>query len=430
MKGADEELPDYNESDADQEENKGTKTRVKKSGFSGIHSAGFSEFLLKEELINAIHECGFEHPSEVQQEALPQAMNGCDIICQAKSGMGKTAVFVLAVLHQLESPVEPVSVLVLAHVRELAFQIKREFDRFSKRLEGVRTEVFYGGVPLSEQVAALKTPPAIIVGTPGRILALARKGTLKLDKIRYFIMDECDKMLEKLDMRSDVQHIFRMTPHEKQVMMFSATMNKEIRNVFRKFAQNQVEIFIDDETKLTLHGLQQYYVRLSENEKNRRLIDLLDALQFNQVVIFVKSVSRAIELNKILVESSFPSTAIHAGLNQEERINRFKAFKDFNKRVMVATDVFGRGIDIERVNIVVNYDMPQSEEKTDARENNASNTYLHRVGRAGRFGTKGLAISFISSDEDTQVLNEIQERFLIAINELPATINISSYMNT
>jgi len=233
-------------------------------------------------------------------------------------------------------------------------------------------------------------------------------------------------------MRSDVQHIFRMTPHEKQVMMFSATMNKEIRNVFRKFAQNQVEIFIDDETKLTLHGLQQYYVRLAENEKNRRLIDLLDALQFNQVVIFVKSVSRAIELNKILVDSSFPSTAIHAGLKQEERINRFKAFKDFNKRVMVATDLFGRGIDIERVNIVINYDMPQKEERNErneSRENVASNTYLHRVGRAGRFGTKGLSISFIASDEDTQVLNEIQERFEIAINELPATINISSYMS-
>jgi len=212
--------------------------------------------------------------------------------------------------------------------------------------------------------------------------------------------------------------------------MFSATMNKEIRNVFRKFAQNQVEIFIDDETKLTLHGLQQFYVRLAENEKNRRLIDLLDALQFNQVVIFVKSVSRAIELNKILVESSFPSTAIHAGLNQEERINRFKAFKDFNKRVMVATDLFGRGIDIERVNIVINYDMPQKEERNESRENIASNTYLHRVGRAGRFGTKGLSISFIANDEDTQVLNEIQERFEIAINELPATINISTYMST
>lgn len=318
MKKREEDLPDFSE-DNDLEETKANKTRVKKGGFSGLHSAGFSEFLLKEEIMNSIHECGFEHPSEVQQEALPQAIMGSDIICQAKSGMGKTAVFVLSVLHQLETPPKPVSVLVLAHTRELAFQIKREFDRFSKRLEGVKTEVFYGGVQISQQTTALKTPPTIIVGTPGRILALARKGNLKLENIKHFVMDECDKMLDQLDMRSDVQHIFRLTPHNKQVMMFSATMNKEIRNVFRKFVQNQVEIFIDDETKLTLHGLQQYYVRLTENEKNKRLIDLLDALQFNQVVIFVKGVSRAVELNKILIESRFPSTAIHSGLTQEER---------------------------------------------------------------------------------------------------------------
>mmetsp|Transcript_9490 Transcript_9490/g.14136 ORF Transcript_9490/g.14136 Transcript_9490/m.14136 type:complete len:430 (+) Transcript_9490:2-1291(+) len=423
-----EDLPEYSEGEGE-EEQKAEKTRVKKGGFSGLHSAGFSEFLLKEELMNSIQESGFEHPSEVQQEALPQAIMGSDIICQAKSGMGKTAVFVLAVLHQLETAPEPASCLVITHTRELAFQIKREFDRFCKRLEGVNTEVFYGGTPISEHIAKLKKAPTIIVGTPGRVLALANKEHLKLNKVKFFVIDECDKVLDQADMRSDVQKIFKMTPHQKQVMLFSATMNKEIRNVFRKFVQNQVEIFIDDETKLTLHGLQQYYVRLAENEKTRRLIDLLDALQFNQVVIFVKNVSRAVELNKILIESGFPSTAIHSQLTQEERINRYKSFKEFNQRIMVATDIFGRGIDIERVNIVVNYDMPKTEEKKQE-EFSGSNSYLHRVGRAGRFGTKGLAISFIASDEDTQVLNEIQERFEIAINELPTSINVSSYMNT
>ncbi len=320
MRHDEEYLPEYSEGEGEVEEAKAGRTGLKKGTFSGLHSAGFSEFLLKEELMNAIQECGFEHPSEVQQEALPQAVMGTDIICQAKSGMGKTAVFVLSVLNQLSSAPEPFSVLVLAHARELAYQIKNEFDRFSKHFQGVRTEVVYGGVPLNEQTNHLKNnPPIIVVGTPGRILALARRGVLKLDKVKYFVMDECDKMLEQVDMRSDVQSIFVMTPHEKQVMMFSATMNKEIRNIFRKFVQNQVEIFIDDETKLTLHGLQQFYVRLNENEKNRRLLDLLDALRFNQVVVFVKSVSRAVELNKILVQSGFPSTAIHRGLAQEER---------------------------------------------------------------------------------------------------------------
>lgn len=379
----DDELPDYTD-DQQALEDTQLKPRARKGGVSGLHSAGFTDFLLKEELMNTIQECGFEHPSEVQQEALPQAMMGTDIICQAKSGMGKTAVFVLSILNQLELPPEPGSVLVLAHARELAFQIKHEFDKFSKRMEGVKTEVVYGGVPIKDQITRLKTPPHIIVGTPGRILSLAKKGALKLDKVKKFIMDECDKMLEEIDMRSDVQDIFKMTPHEKQVLLFSATMNKDIRGVFRKFVRNQVEIFIDDESKLRLDGLQQYYLEIPENEKNRKLIDLLDALQFNQVVIFVKNVLRAVELNKLLKESKFPSTAIHSNLSQEERyslcrINRYKSFKDFNKRIMVATDVFGRGIDIERVNIVFNYDMPHREERKEARENIGSNTYLHRV---------------------------------------------------
>ncbi len=179
-----------------------------------------------------------------------------------------------------------------------------------------------------------------------------------------------------------------------------------------------MEIFVDDETKLTLHGLQQYYVKLQENEKNRKLNDLLDSLEFNQVCIFVKSVQRANELNKLLVECNFPSICIHSQMPQEERIARYKSFKDFSKRIMVATDVFGRGIDIERVNIVINYDMPDSPD-----------SYLHRVGRAGRFGTKGLGITFVSSKEDSEILNKVQERFEVNISELPETIDISTYSN-
>jgi len=164
--------------------------------------------------------------------------------------------------------------------------------------------------------------------------------------------------------------------------------------------------------------LQQHYVKLQENEKNRKLIDLLDVLEFNQVCIFVKSVARAQELNKLLVECNFPSICIHSAMPQEERIARYKSFKEFNKRIMVATDIFGRGIDIERVNIVFNYDMPEN-----------ADSYLHRVGRAGRFGTKGLAITFAASAEDSKILDQVQERFEVNITELPDKIEISSYMN-
>merc|ERR1719432_462121 len=199
--------------------------------------------------------------------------------------------------------------------------------------------------------------PHVLIGTPGRVLALCRDKDLKLDKIAQFVLDECDKCLDKLDMRKDVQQIFVETAKKKQVMMFSATMSKETREVCKRFMSDPHEISVDEESKLTLHGLLQYYVKLSEREKNRKLNDLLDALEFNQVVIFVKSVQRAIALDKLLVECLFPSIAMHSGLQQEERINRYKQFKEFQKRIMVSTDLFGRGIDIERVNIVVNYDM-------------------------------------------------------------------------
>jgi ATP-dependent RNA helicase UAP56/SUB2 len=392
-----------------------------KGHYVGIHASGFKDFLLKPELLRAIVDAGFEHPSEVQHESIPQAVLGGDIICQAKSGMGKTAVFVLATLHQLnpaaaDDDKPSVQVLVLCHTRELAFQIAHEYERFSKYLPTVKTAVFYGGVSIKTHRDILKNDkPHIVVGTPGRILALAREKTLDLSACKHFVLDECDRVLEALDMRRDVQEIFRQTPHEKQVMLFSATLSKEIRPVCKKFCQDPMEIYVDDETKLTLHGLQLYYCKLAEAEKNRKLNDLLDALEFNQVVIFVSKVARAKELNRLLTECNFPSICIHAGMKQEERIAKYKSFKDFNARILVATDLFGRGIDIERVNVVINYDFSDD-----------SDQFLHRVGRAGRFGTKGLAISFISSQADQEVLEQVQSRFEVSIPELPDEIDVST----
>jgi len=415
---AEEELPDFDEEEPAKDDKKEDDT--KKGNYVAIHASGFRDFLLKPEILRAIVDCGFEHPSEVQHECIPQAILGTDILCQAKSGMGKTAVFVLACLQQLDASEKAVKTLVVGHTRELAYQIKHEFDRFIKYFTGVKTGVVYGGIPIAKDKELLKEPPHIIIGTPGRVLALIKDKTLNLEKLTQFVLDECDKCLEKLDMRGDVQKIFMETPKKKQVMMFSATLGTEIRTICKKFMQNPHEIFVDEESKLTLHGLLQHYVKLTEKEKNRKLNDLLDALEFNQVVIFVKSVQRATALDKLLVECNFPSIAIHSGLQQEERINRYKQFKEFQKRIMVSTDLFGRGIDIERVNIVINYDMPDE-----------SDSYLHRVGRAGRFGTKGLALSFVSTEnpEDEEVLKKVQARFEVNISEMPATIDTSAYIN-
>ncbi|KAE8678688.1 DEAD-box ATP-dependent RNA helicase 15 [Hibiscus syriacus] len=463
-----EELLDYEEEEEKAPDSVAAKANgeAAKKGYVGIHSSGFRDFLLKPELLRAIVIC-------MQHECIPQAILGMDVICQAKSGMGKTAVFVLSSLQQIEPSPGQVVALILCHTRELAYQICHEFERFSTYLPDIKVAVFYGGVNIKVHKDLLKNEcPHIVVGTPGRILALTRDKDLSLKNARHFILDECDKMLESLDMRRDVQEIFKLTPHDKQVMMFSATLSKEIRPVCKKFMQDgalhshalsnniqggkangmesqfkgsasiihfvldsiflkklpnliycdicsfqPMEIYVDDEAKLTLHGLVQHYIKLSELEKNRKLNDLLDALDFNQVVIFVKSVNRAAELNKLLVECNFPSICIHSGMSQEERLIRYKGFKEGHKRILVATDLVGRGIDIERVNIVINYDMPDS-----------ADTYLHRVGRAGRFGTKGLAITFVSSASDSDVLNQVQERFEVDIKELPEQIDTSTYM--
>ncbi|XP_045454364.1 ATP-dependent RNA helicase WM6 [Melitaea cinxia] len=416
-------LLDYeDEEQADQQTADGTTEAAPKKEVKGsyvsIHSSGFRDFLLKPEILRAIVDCGFEHPSEVQHECIPQAVLGMDILCQAKSGMGKTAVFVLATLQQLEPSENHVYVLVMCHTRELAFQISKEYERFSKYMAGVRVSVFFGGMPIQKDEDVLKTAcPHIVVGTPGRILALVNSKKLNLKHLKHFILDECDKMLESLDMRRDVQEIFRNTPHGKQVMMFSATLSKEIRPVCKKFMQDPMEVYVDDEAKLTLHGLQQHYVKLKENEKNKKLFELLDVLEFNQVVIFVKSVQRCIALAQLLTDQNFPAIGIHRNMTQDERLSRYQQFKDFQKRILVATNLFGRGMDIERVNIVFNYDMPED-----------SDTYLHRVARAGRFGTKGLAITMVSDENDAKILNEVQDRFDVNITELPEEIELSTYI--
>ncbi|XP_036191412.1 ATP-dependent RNA helicase DDX39A-like [Myotis myotis] len=385
------ELLDYEEDEEPQaptESTPGPRQKDVKGAHVSIHSSGFRDFLLKPELLRAIGDCGFEHPSEVQHQCIPQAILGMDVLCQAQSGMGKTAVFVLATLQQIE----PVNGQV---------------------------SVFFGGLSIKKDEEVLKKScPHVVVGTPGRILALVRNSSLNLRNVKHFVLDECDQMLEQLDMRRDVQEIFRRTPREKQCMMFSATLSKEIRPVCRKFLQDPVELTVDDDTKLTLHGLQQYYVKLKEREKNRKLVDLLDVLDFNQVVIFVRSVQRCMALAQLLVQQNFPAVAIHRAMAQEERLARYQQFKDFRRRILVATDLFGRGMDIERVNVVFNYDTPGD-----------SDTYLHRVARAGRFGTKGLAITFVSHDNDAKILNEVQGRFEVNVAELPQEKDMSTYIH-
>ncbi|KAG9394081.1 DEAD/DEAH box helicase [Carpediemonas membranifera] len=398
-----------------------------KGNYAGVQSSGFSDFFLKPELLNAISDCGFEHPSEVQQECIPNALLGLDILCQAKSGMGKTAVFTLATLQQLPVYDGNVTVLVVCHTRELAFQIASEYSRFSKYMtpeKGCETEartvVVFGGVPKERQKQLLLTKrPNIIVGTPGRLKDLIDDGTISLDHIKHFVVDECDSVLDSSKMRSDISGFFVKCPRKKQVMMFTATLSQEMREMAMKYMESPQLVLVDDESRLTLHGLQQYYIDIKDDEeKEKRLIGLLDALEYNQIVIFVRSKHRAIKLNQALQKHKYPSTAVHGAMAQEDRLSEYHSFKTFKSRILISTDVFGRGVDFERVNIVVNYDMPRD-----------ADSYLHRVGRAGRFGTKGLAISYVTSSEDKEVLAKVQDRFEVKVETLPEEIDPSTYMN-
>jgi len=403
-------------------------------GYIGIHSASFKDFQLREELQKAIRTHGFEHPSEVQHQCIPQALNGRDIICQAKSGMGKTAVFVLSILHMLKVEENHCQAVVVTHTRELAIQAHDEFKRFANDLPVV-VDYYLGGEPMDVQVKKLKkNQPNILVGAPGRILQLLEGDHLKFDMIEYFILDECDKILQNTDMRAQVQGAFKRTPRDKQVMMFSATLPLDIRPICRKLTKNPMEIYVDDQAKLTLHGLLQHYVNLpEEKQKNRKLVDLLDNIDFNQVIIFVKSRDRAEALAKILNTGQFPTAYIHGRMEQSARIRIFEEFKNYRKRILVSTDLMGRGVDINKVNVVVNYDLPpldkhgEHESEKNSAFNKAVDQYLHRVGRAGRFGTKGLAITFVSSPEDATVLNKVQERFSVDIKELPLSVDPSTY---
>ena len=216
-------------------------------------------------------------------------------------------------------------------------------------------------------------------------------------------------------MRADVQKIFKKTPLDKQVMMFSATLPEDIKDVCKKFMRKPKEVIVKEESKEIFEKLQQFYVELEEKQKNEKLFNILDDIQFNQVIIFVNSIERCEALSIMLNHNNFPSIAIHGDLPQEERIKLFDMFKDFKKRIMVASELYGRGVDFLKVNTVINYDMP-----------NTSEAYIHRVGRAGRFGSKGIAITFLTSD-DHKAFDELKNIHNIKVSPLPNEIDTSIY---
>ncbi|KAG0356246.1 Suppressor of the cold-sensitive snRNP biogenesis mutant brr1-1 [Podila minutissima] len=411
----------------DRDEETGADTRTpsvinkpeakEKSSRDSVSTATFRDFLLKPELLRALIDCGFEQPSEVQQHCLPYSMYGTDTLCQANSGTGKTTAFVISTLQQLHPIDGEVYAIVFCDTSTLADQIKSEFTRLCKYLPEIRIGVFDGKTSLAADEKVLKDKalcPHIAVGVPARFKNLIALGHLKAENIKHIILDECDKIMEDDGMRLNIYDIFKKIPQAKQVLMFAAAMDVQLRNRCKKLMHHPQEVFVDDDDaadRTLHHSFRQYYVNLTEQGKIQKLGNLLYELEFNQVCIFVKSSDRAERLDKILQEDCLPSTSDHSQLTQGTRISRFKDFKEFKRRIVVSTDTISRCVDVSRVNVVINYDFPQD-----------ADTYFNRVGRAGRFGTKGIAISFLSSDDNRAVLQSVQDRFGITIPEMPANV--------
>jgi ATP-dependent RNA helicase UAP56/SUB2 len=399
LRMTDDELIDYQE--------QRPRTRQRRQKPKTYAAAQFKDFLLRDELNKAIKEAAFEHPSEVQQMCIPKAILGQDILCQAKSGTGKTAVFVLSTLQQLRVVEKETSIVVVVHTKEMAEQVKYEYLRFSKMLDNVTVAAFYGGTNIKENISQLAiAAPTVVIATPGRLSALVRYKDLSLKHVQFFVIDECDNIVDRLRMRYEVQSVFVKTPRKKQTMMFTATLNERTKQECMRFLDNPFEVKVDEESKLTLYGLKQMYAKVTADSKDSVLEAILNNTQYDQAVVFVGSKESATRIAAVLNAKSFPTVEIHSALDTEKRKERLQGFKDFQYRVLVTTDLMSRGIDIQRINLVINYDMPDGPE-----------TYLHRVGRAGRFETEGTSITFVGTEEDTTILNEIQSRFEVSLEE-------------
>ncbi|KAL2441454.1 ATP-dependent RNA helicase DHH1 [Exophiala dermatitidis] len=372
----------------------------------------FEDFYIKRELMMGIFEAGFEKPSPIQEETIPVALTGRDILARAKNGTGKTAAFVIPTLERINPKNPKTQALILVPTRELALQTSQVCKTLGKHL-GINVMVTTGGTGLKDDIIRLGEPVHIIVGTPGRILDLASKGVADLSECPIFVMDEADKLLSP-EFTVVIEQLLSFLPKDRQVMLFSATFPMIVKSFKDKHMRNPYEINLMDE--LTLRGITQYYAFVEEKQKVHCLNTLFSKLQINQSIIFCNSTNRVELLAKKITELGYSCFYSHAKMLQQ---NRNKVFHDFRAGVcrnLVCSDLLTRGIDIQAVNVVINFDFPKNAE-----------TYLHRIGRSGRFGHLGLAINLINWD-DRFNLYKIEQELGTEIQPIPPSIDKSLYV--
>eukprot|EP00750_Incisomonas_marina_P013226 INCI17259.1.p1 GENE.INCI17259.1~~INCI17259.1.p1 ORF type:complete len:452 (-),score=97.15 INCI17259.1:248-1501(-) len=372
-------------------------------------AATFDEMNLRHDLLRGIYGYGFENPSAIQQRAILPIVDGSDTIAQAQSGTGKTATFAVSVLQNIDLDDHQCQALILAPTRELAGQIRDVTNALSMYM-GVTIHTCVGGTSTRDDVRILGMGAQVVIGTPGRIYDMIQRGALRLDHCRIFCMDEADEMLGR-GFKDQIYDVFQYLPESVQVALFSATMPNEALDIAQRFMRDPVRILVKRD-ELTLEGIRQFYIHLdNEEHKLPCLCDLYETLTITQAIIYCNTRRKVEWLAEQMTSRDFTVSSIHGEMDQRERNLVLQEFRDGAARVLIATDLLARGIDVQGVSLVINYDPPPQ------REN-----YIHRIGRSGRFGRKGVAINFVTL-ADHKYLEDIEKFYNTVIEQMPKVIN-------
>ena len=369
----------------------------------------FSEFELKPALQKSLDEVGYETPTPIQEQTIPLMLEKKDVLGQAQTGTGKTAAFALPLLSNLNLRQKDPQVLVLTPTRELAIQVAEAFKKYASHMKSFHVLPIYGGQEYSGQIRGLKRGSHVVVGTPGRVMDHMRRGTLKLDKLSTLVLDEADEML-RMGFIDDVEWILEQTPKERQIALFSATMPQQIRRIATRYLKDPVQIIIKDKTT-TAPTIRQRFWPVSGMHKLDALTRILEAEPFEAMLIFVRTKTATVELSAKLEARGYASTPLNGDIKQNQRERSIESLKSGKLDILVATDVAARGLDVERITHVINYDIPHDTEG-----------YVHRIGRTGRAGRQGDAILFVAPREKS-MLHAIERATnqKIEIMELPST---------
>jgi len=368
----------------------------------------FDSMGLREELLRGVYAYGFERPSAIQQRAIRPLALGRDVIAQAQSGTGKTATFAIGILQQIDTSKLECQALILAPIRELAQQIQKVLVNIGDYLE-VRCHACIGGTRVRDDIAKLQAGVHVLVGTPGRVYDMLCRRHLRPDHIKIFVLDEADEMLSR-GFTDQIYDIFKAIPSSVQVGLFSATMPDEALKMTQQFMKNPVQILVKRD-ELTLEGIKQFFVLVNKEDwKFETLCDLYETLNITQAVIFCNTRRKVDWLTDKMRGREFTVSSTHGEIDQKERDAILNEFRTGSSRVLITTDLLARGIDVQQVSLVINYDLPKNPEN-----------YIHRIGRSGRFGRKGVAINFIV-EEDQAALNELEKFYNTSIEPMPAKI--------